>query len=61
MFGVGTLTHVELLGECIREGFDVVNYVEQENGLIHLASYHGQLIILQRLVTQGTFIFFCPR
>ena len=33
--------------------FDVVNYVEQDNGLIHLASYHGQLQVLQRLLTQG--------
>ena len=39
------------LDDAIRNGFDVVNYVEQ--GLIHLASYHGQLQILQRLLTQG--------
>ena len=49
--------NVELFGECVRDGFDVVNYVEQENGLIHLASYHGQLIILQQLITMGTFLF----
>ena len=30
-----------------------MNYVEQDNGLIHLASYHGQLQVLQRLLTQG--------
>ena len=30
-----------------------MNYIEQENGLIHLASYRGQLVILQRLITQG--------
>lgn len=41
------------LDDAIRNGFDVVNYVEQGNGLIHLASYHGQLQILQRLLTQG--------
>ena len=41
------------LDEAIRNGFDVVNYVEQDNGLIHLASYHGQLQVLQRLLTQG--------
>ena len=41
------------LEECIRNGFDVVNYTEQGNGLIHLASYKGQLRILQRLILQG--------
>ena len=39
--------------ECIRNGFDVVNYTEQGNGLIHLASYKGQLRVLQRLILQG--------
>lgn len=37
-------------------GFDVVNYMEQGNGLIHLAAYHGQLRMIQRLITQGSFI-----
>ena len=45
--------NIPALDEAIRNGFDVVNYVEQDNGLIHLASYHGQLQVLQRLLTQG--------
>lgn len=40
----------------IRDGFDVINYVEQENGLIHLASYSGQLQMLQHLVLRGNLI-----
>ena len=39
-----------------RDGFDVINYVEQENGLIHLASYSGQLQMLQHLVLRGNLI-----
>lgn len=38
-------------------GFDVVNYMEQGNGLIHLAAYHGQLLVIQRLITQGTILW----
>ena len=41
------------LDQYVQNGFDVVNYIEQENGLIHLACYHGQLQVLQRLVTLG--------
>ena len=48
------------LDDAIRNGFDVVNYVEQGNGLIHLASYHGQLQILQRLLTQGRVDYSLP-
>lgn len=45
---------VTALDEYIRNGFDVVNYCESDNGLIHLASYHGRLHILQRLILQGS-------
>ena len=38
-------------------GFDVVNYMEQGNGLIHLAAYHGQLLVIQRLITQGIILW----
>lgn len=51
--------NIPVLDEAIRNGFDVVNYVEQDNGLIHLASYHGQLQVLQRLLTQGIFVWQC--
>lgn len=51
--------NIPVLDEAIRNGFDVVNYVEQDNGLIHLASYHGQLQVLQRLLTQGIFVWKC--
>ena len=44
------------LDAYIRDGFDVVNYVEQENGLIHLASYSGQLQMLQHLILRGNMI-----
>lgn len=47
----GDLTSLE---DYIRSGFDVVNYVEQGNGLIHLACYNGQLQVLQRLILQGS-------
>ena len=44
------------LDAYIRDGFDVVNYVEQGNGLIHLASYSGQLQMLQHLVLRGNLL-----